>query len=72
MGYGVAKSKRSSRYKNAENSEVLSLGLAHGHSLQMMARVCRPYCACTAATGGRAILESVARDSFQGRNVDGR
>ena len=40
MGYGVAMSKRSSRHLSAaEDRETLSLGLAQGHSLRMMARV---------------------------------
>ena len=32
-------SKRSYRHMSAEDRETLSLGLAHGHSLRMMARV---------------------------------
>ena len=39
MGYGVAMSKRSYRHMSAEDRETLSLGLAQGHSLRMMARV---------------------------------
>ena len=39
MGYGVAMSTRSYRHMSAEDRETLSLGLAHGHSLRMMARV---------------------------------
>ena len=39
MGYGVAMSKRSHRHMSAEDRETLSLGLAQGHSLRMMARV---------------------------------
>ena len=39
MGYGVAMSTRSYRHMSAEDRETLSVGLAHGHSLRMMARV---------------------------------
>jgi len=39
MGYGVAMPKRSYRHMSAEDRETLSLGLTHGHSLRMMARV---------------------------------
>ena len=39
MGYGVAMTKRSYRHMSAEERETLSLGLAHGQSLRMMARV---------------------------------
>ena len=39
MGYGVAMSTRSYRHLSAEDRETLSVGLAHGHSLRMMARV---------------------------------
>ena len=39
MGYGVAMRTRSYRHMNAEDRETLSLGLAHGHSLRMMAQM---------------------------------
>ena len=39
MGYGVAMLTRSYRHMSAEDRETLSVGLAHGHSLRMMARV---------------------------------
>lgn len=39
MGYGVAMSTRAYRHMSAEDRKTLSLGLAHGHSLRMMARV---------------------------------
>jgi transposase, IS30 family len=39
MGYGVAMHTRSYRHLTAEEREILSLGLAHGHSLRAMARI---------------------------------
>ena len=39
MGYGVAKRTRSYRHLSAEERELLSLRLAHGHSLRTMAAV---------------------------------
>ncbi len=39
MGYGVAMSRKAYRHMSAESRETLSLGLAHDHSLRMMARV---------------------------------
>ena len=39
MGYGVAMQTRSYRHMSAEERETLSLGLARGHSLRMMATV---------------------------------
>ena len=39
MGYGVAMVTRSYRHMSAEDRGTLSVGLAHGHSLRMMARV---------------------------------
>ena len=41
MGYGVAMQTRSYRHMSAEERETLSLGLARGHSLRMMATVLR-------------------------------
>ena len=38
-GHGVAMRTRSYRYMSAEEREILSLGLAHGHLLQTMASV---------------------------------
>lgn len=39
MGYGVAMHTRSYRHLSADERETVSLGLARGHSLRMMARV---------------------------------
>ena len=39
MGYGVAMPKKCYTHLSAEDRETLSLGLTHGHSLRMMARV---------------------------------
>ena len=39
MGYGVAMRTRSYRHLSADERETLSLGLARGHSLRMMAGV---------------------------------
>ena len=39
MGYGVAMQTRSYRHMSAEERDTLSLGLARGHSLRMMATV---------------------------------
>src|SRR5688500_11481594 len=41
MGYGVAMRTRSYRHLSAEEREILSLGLARGHSLRTMATVLR-------------------------------
>ena len=39
MGYGVAMPKKCYTHLSAEDRETLSLGLTHGPSLRMMARV---------------------------------
>ena len=57
MGYGVAMQTRSYRHMSAEDCETLSLGLAHGHSLRMMARVL----GCAPSTVSREVARNVTR-----------
>ena len=59
MGYGVARPKQCYTHLSADERETLSLGLTHGHSLRMMARVL-----------GRApstVSREVARNTTRGR-----
>ena len=59
MGYGVAMTKRFYRHLSAEDRETLSLGVAHGHSLRMMARVL--------GRAPRTVSREYARNTTQGR-----
>ena len=59
MGYGVAMPKHCYSHLSAEDRETLSLGLAHGHSLRMMARVLR--------RSPRTVSRESARNTTRGR-----